>query len=85
MAASVPVFVPTALPPQPVPTEVGVATVVIHGTKAVGLQITTPCGTSIFFLDVEQARQVAELLQGAAGGVVVVPKLPEKLNGHHDG
>lgn len=67
---------PSHVPPSPVPTEVAAVALNSPNGALVGLQITTPCGTQMFFLDVELAKALAKMLLESAGGIVVAQQVP---------
>jgi hypothetical protein len=51
------------------------------------VQVATPVGTSVYFLERPFARQVADLIRQQASGLVIPTVLPTAMNpnGHGDG
>lgn len=66
---------PQGIPPQPLPTLTTVATAQAPGTSYVVLQVQTPQGISVFFLEPAHARDLAKHLtdhaQVAGSGLVI--------------
>jgi hypothetical protein len=77
------VFVqPQRVESGPVPTEIAAVPIGLNGARAVGLQVTTPTGTQLFFLAPEVAQALARMLDDAAGGIVIAPAAalpPERI------
>jgi len=58
--------VPVQVPPGPVPVQVIVEQVVGPGDPLVALHFLSPTGHAVFFLPVDGARQVAQMIQDKA-------------------
>ncbi len=65
--------------PSPIPTTVQVAQATGGPQTLVALRFDTPQGSSIFFLDFETARTVAERIRGLASDIVIAPSLAGQL------
>lgn len=74
-APSLPLAAPTQLGQGPVPTEISVGQAVVQGNPVVVLQVVTPIGVAMYFLNADAAVQVGQQLAragGAAGAGIVV-------------
>lgn len=74
---ALPLIAPTRLMPGPVSTEISVGTAMVGGKAVVALQVVTPTGAQIFFLEPAGARQIGAHLQATAAaagsGLVIAP------------
>lgn len=70
---------PSKVQPAPVPTEFGAGRVSLPSGPAVILQVSTPCGLQVYFLDLDTARKVGAVLTDLAGGIVPATVLPREV------
>lgn len=70
---SLKLIAPTSVVPRPSPLEFAVGTAGTGIQKTVFLQMATVHGPMIFILAPDAAKELAKQLEGAAGGIVVVP------------
>ena len=63
----------TSITPQPSPLEFAVGSGGAGAGKFVILQMATVHGPLFFILSCEAARELSKQLDGAAGGIIVVP------------
>lgn len=69
-----PLAAPITVMPAPSPTEVGVEAISDgQGGKMVVMQFATRHGVQFYFISCEAARQIADAMTNAAGGILIVP------------
>lgn len=70
-----PVIAPVKNGPQPVPLELAVGTAQLGPQRLIALQISSPSGVQLYFLQPDEAIVLATNIREAAGGIIV-PKTP---------
>lgn len=70
---ALPLISPITVGPSPQETEIAVAAMPFNGRPIVLMQVATPTGVLMYFLDPEMARKVGLGLQAAAGRIVLAP------------
>ncbi len=70
---SLKLIAPTTITPRPSPLEFAVGSAGTGIQKTVFLQMATVHGPMIFIMSPDAAKELAKQLEGAAGGILIVP------------
>lgn len=75
MITSYPLIGAVPAGPSPVPTSIALGETIVDntGTKMVVLQLATPSGVQVYFLDADAARAVGAKLTEMVSGIVLAP------------